>query len=93
MTGADTNPAPKAMDPDKLRALCATGKGRSMVASHAETLRAARTEYADANQPVIEAMRERLAKAEAEMAGHLAVVDGHIAACEAALAAAGELRA
>ncbi len=88
-----TTGAPRAMDPAKLRTLASTPTGRGMIAQHLTTLRDARAEYVERNRPRVEAIRAELAKAETSVADHLAVVDGHIAACESALAAAGELQA
>ena len=93
MTGADTNPAPKAMDPEKLRALCATAAGRAIVEKQVAMLRTARAEYVDANLPRVEAIRSELVKAEATVAEHLAAVDRHIAACESALGSTGQVAA
>lgn len=93
MTGADTNHTPAALDPAKLRLLCATETGRAIVEKQVATLRAARAEYVDANLPRVEAIRSELVKAEATVAEHLAAVDRHIAACESALGSTGRVAA
>lgn len=89
----NTNHTPAALDPAKLRLLCASETGRAIVEKQVAMLRTARAEYVDANLPRVEAIRSELVKAEATVAEHLAAVDRHIAACEAALAAAGVLAA
>lgn len=88
----DTSP-PKAMDPATLRSLAKTPTGRSMIDAHLVTLRNARAEFVDRNHARVESIRAELVKAEAMVAYHLATVDAHIAACEAALAATMELQA